>query len=295
MADSYFNYYPSTPNGKSREMFLFGTIGFCKPSTIVSIPQELLVKCANQTLSSANVFEHTISKNPKIPFYSILAKNDIVLTFTHNALAPLLGIPLYNPAGPEFYNDLYANVLTVLNKYPNFLIFIIIGFTHTYINHDYLYTTTEKGCLASLTDTDAQASGCSVTVPGSFYLSKEINALPLKNEKSSVKNVCVDVVPTDNEKCGVLALPKKFSGGKKKDDDDHGGSKKVDDRVKQTSNVRQSSSQSNSHETLIGMYIGIAGLIFAFLLVVLAFGYWWKKTNLNNKTNAISVNEEQQI
>lgn len=193
-------------------MQLFDEFGTCE-SQILPLPHPLFVKCATRTLTSANTFDYMISQNPKVPFYGVVSKNDLVQISIHNTLATMLSIPnsQYSVTGPEFYNDIYANVLVPLNNNRNFLIFIAQGRVHTYINHDYLYTTTETGCTSGLLDVDGIANGCSLFgSSGHFFLTTELNVLPLQVATSIVTNVCVDVQPTDNELCGVFALPKQF-------------------------------------------------------------------------------------
>ena len=194
-------------------MAIFDAFGTCE-SKVVPLPSPLLEQCSKRTLTQASILKYAISNNLRIPFYGILSKNDNVQIILHNLLATSLKIPntQYSSDGPEFYNDLYANVLTTLNQYPNFLMFIVPGKVHTFINHGYLYTTTEKSCYAPFFDFEAIISGCKIIelLPGDHYMSKEVNALPLQGLVSTVNSVCVNEW-FDSKLCGVFESPKYFN------------------------------------------------------------------------------------
>jgi len=188
MFDSFFIYLPLP-----FEMILFNAINVCY-SPAYSLPVDLQVLCAANTLTFQAIGAYSIKQNPSTPFYAITSKFDAVQ----------ISYSTY-PSPEDFFLELTKNVFEPWNAFPNFLLFAVDGTAHTFLMYDYFYTTTNTGCgsaaVGLVTEFNVHCVSINNTVPadGTYSLLSQIQRLPIAGRSLPVKSVCVNVTPPPQE------------------------------------------------------------------------------------------------
>ena len=156
-------------------------------------------------LTAAAITARAMQQHPKVPFAFIHSKKDFIQTFFYNSFAALFG---YSTVTADAYFPLIRDkAIAVLNKQPNFVIFVVDGQTHAFINRAYLSTTTDTGCGAlgdNVLCADPPAA------PGTRSLLAWVKQLPFStrtgnSKPASISTVCV--ADTDDV-CGFLSQEK---------------------------------------------------------------------------------------
>ena len=212
--DSLFTYLPLRSDGTSYEMLFFNQFGTCT-STIVPLSESLKMKCNNGTLTSAAIIGNSVQNNPTVPFLGIMSKLDNFQIIMHNLLAKEFNIP--GPSGiyhltdlNRFFNDIYTNVFVPLRSNSNFVLFIIEGIVHTYVNWPFVWTANDRGCGGDATqriDYAKPPKFCNplVTTNGPLTLADSISAIASPDvQKNSIYSICYDKKIDLQPKCQSL-------------------------------------------------------------------------------------------
>jgi hypothetical protein len=141
LADSYAGVFP-----EGSQPHVFKQYNVCDKSLL---NKTLQTACEIGTISLEAVFKEAIRSNPSVTFVSILSKNDVVQKAFYDLI-----IGSFDDVHDSiiFYDKFYGAMNEILESYievssQNHKSFLVQGTQHTYLDVNYLYSTTAAGIV----------------------------------------------------------------------------------------------------------------------------------------------------